>query len=116
LAAKQGKLIAIVAKGFDDDCPGCAAASKNGTRAIKSDCVLVFSGVSKLRSHKDLPQALESATERPVDGARVTFYVFDPALEKLIVQAGRDELESNRTEIKPFKEAVDDARKELTGK
>ncbi len=115
-ALKEGKLIAIAVKGYDDKCPRCAAALKNGTRAIKFDCVMVFSRVSKLKTYKDLPSALKSATQNPTDGAWVGFYVFDPAVEKLIAQAGRDELESDRTKIKAFRDAVDTARKDLTGK
>jgi hypothetical protein len=115
-AVKEGKLIAIAVKGYDDKCPRCAAALKNGTRAIKFDCVMVFTRVSKLQTYKDLPAAVKTATQRPTDGAWVEFYVFDPAVEKLIAQAGRDELESNRTKIKAFRDAVDTARKDLTGK
>lgn len=115
-AEKAGKLVAIVAKGSDDACPRCAAALENGTKAIKSDCVLVFARVSEVRNNKDLPAAVATETSSAVDGAWVTFYVFDPGLEKLVAKASRKELESDQKATKAFKTEVDTARKALTGK
>ena len=115
-AVKKGKLIAIVAKGDDDACPRCAAALENGTRAIKTDCVLVFARVSEVRSNPELPDTVTAETRSAIGGAYVTFYVFDADLEKMVAKAGRKELESDRDATKAFKKKVDAARKELTGK
>lgn len=115
-ATEKGKLIAIVAKGNNDACPHCVAAFRNGTRAIKSDCVLVFARVPELKDNKDLPASVLAETRDAMDGAAVTFYVFDPSLEKLIAEAGRKELASDRGATRDFKKKVDAARKELSGK
>ncbi len=115
-ALKKGKLIAIVAKGNDDACPRCAAALENGTKAIKSDCVLVFARVDDVQNNASLPAAVTAETKDAASGASVTFYVFDAGLKKLIAEAGRKELEDDRDATKAFKKKVDAARKELAGK
>lgn len=115
-ALKKGKLIAIVAKGNDDACPRCAAALENGTRAIKSDCILVFARVDDVRSNAKLPAVVSAETKDATGGAYVTFYVFDAGLEKFVAEAGRKELEDDRDATKAFKKEVDAARKELAGK
>ncbi len=115
-AVKSGKLLAIVVKGSEDSCPRCAAALENGTKAIKSDAVLVFARVPEVQPGKGLPESVTKETQDAMDGAWVTFYVFDPALESLVAESSRKELESNRTEIKAFRDKVDASRKELTGK
>ncbi len=115
-AMKKGKLLAIVAKGNDDACPRCAAALENGTKAIKSDCVMVFARVDDVRKNTDLPATVTAETKDAVSGAWVTFYVFDSGLEKLVAEAGRKELEDDKDATKAFKKEVDAARKELVGK
>ncbi|MDP4626099.1 MAG: hypothetical protein NWT08_13290 [Akkermansiaceae bacterium] len=115
-ALEKGKLLAIVAKGNDDACPRCAAALENGTKAIKTDCVLVFARVSEVRENKELPAAVLAETKDAISGAWVTFYVFDAGLEKLVAEADRKQLESDKDATKEFKKKVDAARKELTGK
>ncbi|MGJ8645148.1 MAG: hypothetical protein ACSHX9_17230 [Luteolibacter sp.] len=115
-AVEKGKLLAIVAKGNDDACPRCAAALENGTKAIKSDCVLVFARVSQVRDNKELPETVLAETKDAVSGASVTFYVFDAGLQKLLAEADRGQLENDKDATKAFKKKVDAARKELTGK
>lgn len=115
-AKEKGKLLAIVAKGNDDACPRCAAALENGTKAIKTDCVLVFARVSQVRNNKELPKTVLAETKDAVSGAWVTFYVFDSSLEKLLAEADRGQLENDKDATKAFKKKVDAARKELTGK
>jgi len=115
-AEKSGKLIAIVAKGDDDRCPRCAAAFENGTKAIKNDCVLVFARVSEVLKNDNLPDAVTAETADAISGAWVTFYVFDAGLNKLVAEAGRKELESDKSATREFKNKVDAARKELIGK
>lgn len=115
-AAASGKLIAVVVKGDDDSCPRCATAVENGTKAIKSDCVMVFSRVSQIRASKTLPEAVAAEAKNTVGGAWVSFFVFDAGLEKLVAKSDRDALESNKEKIKAFKKEVDEARKEASGK
>lgn len=115
-AVKEGKLVAIVVKGSEDSCPRCAAALKNGTRAIKSDAVMVFARVPQVQHGKGLPDSVTKETEDSIDGAWVTFYVFDPALESLVAESSRKELESNRAAISAFREKVNAARESLNGK
>lgn len=115
-AAKSGKLVAIVVKGSEDSCPRCAEALENGTRAIKSDVVLVFARVPEVQPGKGLPESVTKETSDAVDGAWVTFYVFDAALETLVAESSRKELESDRSATKAFKDKVDVARKALAGK
>ena len=113
-ARKAKKLIAVAVKG-DDGCPRCAAAMENGTKAIKSDCVMVFMRVPQARSGKDIPASVHQQVKNSPGGASVTFYVFDPELEGVIAKAGRSELEANRDATKAFKKKVDEARDELKG-
>ena len=115
-AAKSGKLVAIVVKGSEDSCPRCAAALENGTKAIKSDAVLVFARVPDVQAGKGLPESVTKETSDAMDGAWVTFYVFDPALESLVAESSRKELESDKSATKAFKDKVDEARKALAGK
>lgn len=115
-ALKKGKLIAIVAKGEDDACPRCAAALENGTKAIKSDCVMVFARVEDIKKSADLPAAVRAETKDAASGASVTFFVFDPGLKKFIAEAGLKELEDDKEATKAFKKKVDTARKDLAGK
>lgn len=114
-AQKSGKLVAIVAKGNDDACPRCAAALENGTKAIKSDCVLVFARVNQVRNNDDLPATVTNETRDATGGAAVTFYVFDPELKTLQAEADRGVLESDKKATKEFKNKVKAARKALKG-
>ncbi len=111
-AKETKKLVAIVAKGSDDSCPRCAAAMENGMKAVRGDCVLVFTRVADLRKDAaTLPAKLQEAAQGAADGAAVYFYVFDPPLETLVAKAGRDELESNQDAIRAFNRAVSAGRK-----
>ena len=112
-AEKSGKLVAIVAKGKDDACPRCAAALENGTKAIKSNCVMVFARVADVRSNDKLPKTVTNETRDAPGGASVTFYVFDSKLEKLQAEANRGVLESDKKATKAFKAKVKAARKAL---
>lgn len=116
-AVKKGKLIAIVAKGKDDSCPHCAAALEAGTRAIKSDCVMVFARAAEVRANEALPASVTAETADAGEGAWVTFYVFDAGLEKLVAEVSRGELQKDEEgAARAFKKQVDAARKELVGK
>ena len=115
-AGKSDKLVALVVKGSDDACPRCAATLENGTKAIKSDCVLVFMRAKQAHSGEGLPESAKAAVKGSPDGAWVCFYVFDADLNKLIAKADRKGLESDEKATKAFKKEVKDARKEAKGK
>ena len=112
-ARKTGKLIALTVKGRDDACPRCAAALENGTKAIKSDCVMVFMRTAQARAGEGIPDNVHEKVKNSTEGAAVTFYVFDPELEEVLATASRKELESGKKATRAFKDKVDDARKAL---
>lgn len=115
-AATDKKLVVLVVKGMDDECPNCAAALENGEKAIGSGVVKVFARAETIREQDSsaFPPALKERLKKPfVRGAYVTFVVFDPTMEKIIVEAGRNELQSNKKAIADFKKTVQDAKKAL---
>lgn len=107
------KLIVILVKGMDDACPNCADAVQNGERAIGSGVVKVFARAETLNK-ADLsayPQAFqERAKKKFTYGSAVTFLVFDPAMEKLIAEATRKELQSDKKLTAEFKKIVKEAK------
>lgn len=109
------KLIVVLVKGLDDSCPNCAAAVENGERAIGSGVVKIFARAESLNK-EDLsayPAAFqERAKKKFTTNAAVTFLVFDPAMEKLIAEATRDELQSNKKLTAEFKKTVKEAKDE----
>ena len=109
------KLIVVLVKGLDDSCPNCAAAMENGERAIGSGVVKVFARAETLNK-ADLsayPAAFqERAKKKFTTSASVTFLVFDPAMEKLIAEATRTELQSNKKLTAEFKKTVKEAKSE----
>lgn len=115
-AAAEKKLVVLVVKGMDDECPNCAAALENGEKAVGSGVVKVFARAENIRQQdaSAFPQALKDRMKKPfVTGAYVTFVVFDPGMSKVIVEAGRKELQSDKKAIADFKKAVQDAKKAL---
>lgn len=109
------KLIVLVVKGADDSCPNCAAALENGEKAVGSGVVKVFARAEKMNKADTsaYPAALkERAKQHFTTGAAVTFLVFDPAMEKIIAEAGRKELQSNKKLTAEFKKTVKEAKKE----
>ncbi|MCB1132557.1 MAG: hypothetical protein KDN05_15635 [Verrucomicrobiae bacterium] len=109
------KLVVLVVKGADDSCPNCAAALENGEKAVGSGVVKVFARAEKMNKEdaSAYPAALkERVQQRFTTGAAVTFLVFDPAMEKLIVEATRKELQSNKKLTAEFKKTVQAAKKE----
>lgn len=109
------KLIVVLVKGLDDSCPNCAAAMDNGERAIGSGVVKVFARAETLNSAElsAYPQAFqERAKKKFTTNAAVTFLVFDPAMGKLIAEATRTELQSNKKLTAEFKKTVKEAKDE----
>jgi len=115
-ATTDKKLVVLVVKGMDDECPNCAAALENGEKAVGSGVVKVFARAETIRKQdtSSFPPALKERLKKPfVTGAYVTFVVFDPAMSKIIVEAGRKELQSDKKAIADFKKAVQEAKKTL---
>jgi hypothetical protein len=115
IKAKQSKkLIAITAKGSDDKCPYCAAAFAEGTKALRSDCVMVFTRVAALREKRDtVPAALKEASATAADGAAIYFYVFDADISQLVTTTDRMKLQNDPKNIKETKKVVNEAQKKL---
>jgi len=114
-AKASKKLVAVTAKGNDDQCPHCASAFAQGTSALRSDCVMVFTRVSDLRAQREtLPPALKDASASAADGAAVAFYVFDPDLKELVTTTDRAKIQADPKSLKEVKKAVHDAQKKLS--
>jgi hypothetical protein len=114
-AASDKKLVVLMVKGMNDDCPNCAAAMENGLKAVGSGVVKLFARAETIGAAdaSEFPAALKERVSRGfVSGAAVTFVVFDPEMSKIIVEAGRKELESDKKAISEFKKTVQKAKKE----
>ena len=115
-AVSDKKLVVLVVKGKDDACPNCTAALENGEKAIGSGVVKVFARAETIGKEdaSAFPPVLQARVKRNfTTGASVTFVVFDPAMSKIIVEAGRSELQSDKKATAEFKKAVQDAKKDL---
>jgi hypothetical protein len=111
-AKQTKKLIAIVAKGADDNCPKCAAALTGGKSAFGSDCVLVFTRSEGLPS-ATIPDGVKKGMSGSPTGAAVTYVVFNQDLTEVVTRIGRDEINGDKTKVKDSKKAVSEARKKL---
>jgi len=115
-AAADNKLVVLVVKGMDDNCPNCAAALENGEKAIGAGVVKVFARAETIAKEdaSDFTPALQARVKQLfTTGAAVTFVVFDPAMSKIIVEAGRKELQSDKKATAEFKKTVQNAKKAL---
>ncbi len=113
-AKQTKKLVAVAAKGFDDQCPYCAAALAQGTATLKSDCVMVFTRVANLRTQREsLPPALKAASATAADGAAVAFYVFDPEIKTLVTTTDRQRIQADPKSLKETKKIVNEAQKKF---
>jgi hypothetical protein len=114
--AKTGKkLIAVLAKGANDNCPYCAAATNTGLATLRSDCVMVFTrseGLSEKTS--SLPDAAKNGLSGCPTGAAVTFVVFNPDMTEVVGKIGRDALNNDRKAVTEFKKSVSVAKKKLS--
>ncbi|MES2997241.1 MAG: hypothetical protein V4733_10570 [Verrucomicrobiota bacterium] len=115
-ALEKKRLIVLVVKGTDDSCPNCVATLGNGTRAVGSDVVKVFTrpAIIKAADKKDFgPALVQRSAKHFTEGAAVTFVVMDPAMEKIIVEADRGELQDDKKKIAAFKKTVREAKTAL---
>jgi hypothetical protein len=115
IKADGKKLIVVVVKGMDDACPNCAAALENGESAVGSGVIKVFARAEKMNKADagSYPPAFrERARKLFTTGAAVTFLVFDPAMEKLIAEASRRELQNDKKRTAEFKKTVQTAKRQ----
>lgn len=110
------KLIMLVVKGKDDDCPHCAAALENGEKAVGSGVIQVFTRAEALNplDKSGLPPALKERAKKPfVTGAYVHVIVFNPDMTKIIVEAERNALENDKETLASIRKKVTEAKKAL---
>lgn len=113
LASK--KLIAVLAKGADDNCPHCVTAMNVGQTALRNDCVLVFTRAEGLSNKTgSLSEAAKSGLDSSPTGASVTFVVFTPDMSAVVAKLGRGALENDKKAVAEMKKTVSAARKALT--
>jgi hypothetical protein len=112
--AEGKKLIVLLVKGSNDGCPYCVAAVDNGESAIGSGVVKVFARAESMNGAdtSSYPAALKQRVDRRfTTGAAVTFLVFDPAMQTIIAEGTRAELENDRKLIAKFRKSVKDAKR-----
>ncbi len=115
-AVAKKKLVAVVVKGMDDNCPYCASALANGEKAIGSNVVKVFARAEDLNKadRNGFPSGLQERVGRKfTTGASVTVLVFNPDMTQLLAEASRRELESDRKSISNFQKQVSEQKKLL---
>lgn len=115
-ATAKNRLVVLVVKGKDDNCPNCVEALENGLKAVGSGVVKVFARaetIGKADASAFSPALQARVKKHFVTGASVTFVVFDPAMSKIIAEAGRDELQSDKKATAAFKKEVQEAKKAL---
>jgi len=114
--AKGKKLIVLVVKGMDDNCPKCSAALENGDKALRSGVVKIFARaetIKKADSSSFTPALKKRINEGFVTGASITFVVFNPDMTSILAEATRDDLYMNKKTIAAFKKEVQQAKKAL---
>ena len=113
-AKTSKKLIAVLAKGANDDCPHCVTAMGVGQATLRTDCVMVFTRSENLSSKTSaLSEAAKSGLSGCPTGAAVTFVVFNPEMTEVVGKIGRDALENDRKAVADFKKTVSEAKKKL---
>jgi hypothetical protein len=115
-AVAEKKLVVLVVKGADDECPYCAAALENGMKAVGSGTAKLFARAETIgdADAANFTPALKDRVKKQfIRGAAVTFVVFNPEMTEILAEAGRKELESDKNSIAAFKKEVQDAKKAL---
>jgi hypothetical protein len=112
------KLVVLVVKGMDDECPNCATALANGLDAVGSGVVKVFARAETIReadSSAFTPALQQRVQKGFTTGAAVTFVVFDPAMNQIVAEADRSQLQEDKKATAEFKKKVQEARKAAKG-
>lgn len=113
-AKASKKLIAVIAKGANDNCPHCATAFSVSQATLRNDCVMVFTRAEGLGERtSSFSEAAKNGLSGIPTGASVVAVVFNPDMSTVVAKLGRDELEANKKEVADMKKAVSAARKTL---
>ena len=116
-ARNEGKkLVVLVVKGADDECPHCANALATGLDVAGSGSVKLFARAETLNKAdtSSLPPALKARVKKGfTTGAYVTFLVFNPDMSAIVAEANREQLDENKPATAAFKKQVQEARKAL---
>ena len=111
-AKTSKKLIAVLAKGANDNCPHCVTAMGVGQATLRADCVMVFTRSEGLSSKTEsLSAGAKSGLSGCPTGAAVTFVVFNPEMTEMVAKIGRDDLENDRKAVAALKKTVSQAKK-----
>ena len=113
-AAADKKLVVLLVKGMDDNCPHCAAAMEAGSKALGGGVLKLFARaetIGNLDATSFSPTMNERIKKGFVRGAAVTFVVFDPQAGRIIAEAGRNELDGNKKATAEFKKQITEAKK-----
>ena len=114
-AKASKKLIAVIAKGADDNCPHCTAALSVSQATLHNDCVMVFTRSEGLRERtSSLSEAAKKGLSGVPTGAWVEAVVFDPDMSTVVAKLGRHALENDKKAVAEMKKAVSAARKALS--
>lgn len=116
-AIADKKLVVLVVKGADDECPNCAAAMENGESATGSGVEKLFVRAEAINKDdpSGLPPVLQTRLKKKgfTYGSWVTFVVFNPEMTEIVAEADRKDLQSNKEAIAVFKKTVQAAKKAL---
>ncbi len=115
-AKEDKKLLCIVYKGADNNCPHCAAAAANGIKAVHASAEMVVVTEAQVKDKTlmgTLPKSARDMLQRQPTNAWVSFTVFDPDMTKVIATGDRSSLETDKKAIHDFGDKVREARKAL---
>jgi hypothetical protein len=110
------KLVVVVVKGSNDQCPHCVTAMETGLDAAGSGTVKLFARAEALNKADtgSLPPALKERVKKGfTTGAWVTFLVFKPDMSAIVAEANREQLDENKEATSAFKKSVQEAKKAL---
>ncbi len=113
-AKASKKLIAVIAKGADDNCPHCTTAFAVSNATLRNDCVMVFTRSEGLRERtSSLTETAKKGLSGVPTGAWVEAVVFDPDMNTVVAKLGRNALENDKKAVAEMKKAVSAAKKAL---
>jgi hypothetical protein len=110
------KLIMLLVKGKDDNCPHCTAAVANGEKAVGSGVIQVFARAEELNplDKSKVPPALKERAKQPfTTGASVCIIVFNPDMTKIVAEGERNALENDKEVLASIRKQVTEAKKAL---
>ena len=114
--ANANKLVVLCVKGNDDACPRCATALENGDKAIGGGVIKLFARAENIGTadSSQFSPALKARVQQGfIGGASVTFVVLNPAMDQIVAEAGRAQLEADKEATAEFKKKVQEAKKAL---